>query len=329
MWQVPPGCSSQLATLLQRQDGVARRDQLAAAGVTWAAIHAQVSGRRWKRHGPNVIVAHNGPLNPLQEQWVAVLHCHPKAALAGRSAAAAGGLSGWASPGVEVLVRRGVSVAALPGIPLIVHESRRFTAQDVHPTVLPPRTRMERSLVDAAVWAATDRAACGILCAGVQQRLTTASRLQTELASAGLVNRRRLLSLTLHDVEGGARALSEIDFCRLCRRWRLPVTAQQVVRVDRNRKRRYLDVLLMGPDGRTVRAEVDGALHLLVRTYWDDMCRQNEYTIAGQPILRFSTVAVRTEELLVADQVARALALPSPLTQEVVRAVPGSGLLSP
>jgi hypothetical protein len=304
-----------LDDLLLRQSGVARRDQLSATSVSWDEVEAQLVGRRWQTIGPLVIVVHNGPLTPIQRQWAAVLHCGKTAALAARTASAAGGLDGWDSSEIEVLVPRGTTVVDCAPLPLVVHESRRFAACDIHPAAAPPRTRIERSLIDAATWSASPRAAAGVLCAGVQQRLTTASRLRRELESAGRIRFRALLDRTIDDIEGGSRALSEIDFVRMCRRWRLPVTARQQVRRDRWGRRRYLDVVLTGPSGQMVRAEIDGALHLLVRNYWDDMFRQNELTIAGSPVLRFSSVAVRIDERAVVDQLARALKLPSPLAE--------------
>jgi hypothetical protein len=110
-------------------------------------------------------------------------------------------------------------------------------------------------------------------------------------------------------VEGGAHPLSEIDFGRLCRRYRRPVVARQEVRRDPGGRPRYLDVTLMSADGLVVRAEVDGALHLRPTTYWNDMWRQNERVIAGEPILRFSSVAIRVDQAKVADQLARALGM--------------------
>jgi hypothetical protein len=52
---------------------------------------------------------------------------------------------------------------------------------------------------------------------------------------------------------------------------------------------------------------VDGAVHLLETTYWDDMSRANELLIAGQPLLRFPTVALRLDEARAAGQIRRAL----------------------
>jgi very-short-patch-repair endonuclease len=56
-------------------------------------------------------------------------------------------------------------------------------------------------------------------------------------------------------------------------------------------------------------AEVDGALHLAVRRWWDDQLRQNELSLADALVLRFPSVVVRTEPGQVADQLRRALLL--------------------
>ena len=55
-------------------------------------------------------------------------------------------------------------------------------------------------------------------------------------------------------------------------------------------------------------AEVDGAVHLLPRRYWDDMERANELVLGGRTVLRFAAFAVRAHPAQVADQLARALA---------------------
>ncbi|MDQ2813643.1 MAG: hypothetical protein M3Z75_17700 [Actinomycetota bacterium] len=40
-----------------------------------------------------------------------------------------------------------------------MHYSRLLRESDIHPLRLPPRTRMARSVIDAAAWMATDRGA--------------------------------------------------------------------------------------------------------------------------------------------------------------------------
>ena len=147
-----------------------------------------------------------------------------------------------------------------------------------------------------------------MLAAAVQQGLTTAHLLRDALEGASRTRHRRVLLAAVDDIEQGSRALSEIDLVRLCRRHGLPEPVRQAVRVEPSGRRRYLDAEWVLADGRRFAAEVDGALHLVPTRWWDDSLRQNEIVIAGTPVLRFPSVVVRCEELLVADQLRRTLA---------------------
>ena len=60
--------------------------------------------------------------------------------------------------------------------------------------------------------------------------------------------------------------------------------------------------------GAAVAFEVDGAVHLQVLNYWEDMQRSNELVIAKTPHLRFPSLAVRVDGAKVVDQIRRALA---------------------
>jgi len=111
----------------------------------------------------------------------------------------------------------------------------------------------------------------------------------------------------VHDIAGGAQALSEIDFRGLCRRNRLPRPIQQRVRQEPSGRRRYLDASWRRADGRLVVVEVDGALHLNQARWWDDQLRQNELALADALVLRFPSVIVRAEEATVVRQLRRAL----------------------
>jgi hypothetical protein len=293
--------------LLAVQDQVARLDQLVVAGMIRAEIARQIAWGRWQRSGPTVVVAHNGPLTPLQQQWASVLGAGRRSALCGRSAATHHGLDGWDDGRIHVLVERGTTPPQ-PPLPVVVHESRRYFPRiDPHPVRVPPMTRVERSLVDAAAWTRQARSACGLVIAGVQQRLTNPGRLLDELRTVGAVRHRPLLRRVLGDVEGGAQALSEVDFGRLCRRHGLPVPVRQSVRLDSQGRRRYVDVQLRTRRGKQMLVEIDGAVHLIVGTYWSDMARANEIVIAGQSLLRFPTVALYLDELAVVDQLRRSL----------------------
>src|SRR5215207_1860383 len=131
-------------------------------------------------------------------------------------------------------------------------------------TRLPPMTRLERSLVDAAAWTQHPRSACGLLIAAVQQCLTQPSRLLAELDAVGRVRHPRLLRRVLADVEGGAQALFQVDFGHLCRRIGLLSPVRQALRVDNVGRRRHADVEICTRRGRKLVVEIDGAVHLIV-----------------------------------------------------------------
>jgi len=296
---------SELREIAEAQSGIVSRRQLRALGVERWHVRDQVRAGRWRVIGSRVVVLHGGELTERQHDWVAVLHAGPTAALARRSALAAAGLRGWPAEAVHVVVAKGVRVPPLPG--LVVHQSRDQGEVDWRRS--PPRVRVERAAVDAASATSEPRMGCALMAAVVQQRLTTPARLQVALLTARCARHRRVLLAVLADIEGGAHALSEIDFVALCRRSGLPVPFQQVIRTDRYGKRRYLDALWRLPDGSTLVVEIDGALHLLARTYWDDMDRQNELVLSGDRILRFPSATVRLHAERVAEQLRRALGI--------------------
>jgi hypothetical protein len=298
-----------LAELGAEQRGVLRREQLSALGLSKKVIDSMLSGGRWRSRGAVLVLMHNGPLSHTQQLWAAVLNAGSLAALAARTAATQQGLVGWEADCIEIVVPRSTLVPAGLGIDVKVHESRRFTAADLHSGRKLPQVRIERALVDAAVWSRSARTACGIVAAGVQQRTTTASRIRDELELAGKVRHRKLLAHALIDIEGGAQAMSEIDFLRFCRRNGLPSPVLQAVRLDPNGRRRYLDATFERRDRSLLRVEVDGALHLIVRTYWDDMSRGNELVIGHERVLRFPSYVIYANDAAALGQLRRALNL--------------------
>lgn len=289
-----------LTRLRATQHDVVSRAQLDRRTTPHDHVARQILAGRWQALGPRVVVLHNGPLTPEQLRWAAVLNSG--GALAGPTAAAGWGLEGYDDAAVHVVVPRGAKVPPLDGV--VVHESRRFDpARDTHPTRRPPRVRLERAIVDAAAWSPNARRACAILAAAVQQRLTTATRLRAEQDIAGHVRHCRITHAVLGDIEGGAQALSEIDFVALCRRHRLPEPTLQVIRLDGHGRRRYLDAEF---DGFSV--EVDGAIHLRPFDARADAQRQNALVLVGAALLRFPSVVVRLDEAAVVADLRRAFA---------------------
>jgi hypothetical protein len=143
-----------------------------------------------------------------------------------------------------------------------------------------------------------------VLAAGVQQRLVRVGDLEQAAARAVDLRRRQLVTLTLGDIAGGAQALSEIDAVQICRRAGLPEPSRQSVRLDRQGRRRYLDL-----DWHQWRlsAEIDGRQHMEIRQWCDDLIRQNEIVITRTDVLRFPSLVVRSAGDVFVDQLERAL----------------------
>jgi hypothetical protein len=288
------------------QHGVATRQQLCAAGLTPAEVDAQVEGGRWQRLNDSVICTHNGPLTLGQARWAVVLSAQPPRALCGLTALELWGVGGFASAQIHIVVRRGARVVTVPGVDAVVHESRRFSADDIVKCAGLPATSLDRCAVDAAVWTRDGRTATRIVVAPVQQRRTSPGRLQAELVYAGRVRHRRGLMLFLGDLAGGAEALSEVEFLRWCRRHRFPKPSMNV-RLDSAGRRRYLDAQFVRPDGSVVDVEIDGGVHLTLTTRWLDTAKDNDAVLAGRLSLRFPSVALYTDDPRAVAQLRQAL----------------------
>jgi hypothetical protein len=294
---------AELASLVDRQAGVATRRQMSIAGFTAHDIETAARARRWRKFGRNVVVLQNAPLTAAQREWVAVLLPGKPAALAGLSAASAAGLRGFEPDRVHVLVEHATEVRVPAWVKL--HESRRFSAMDINDAASPPRTRNPRAVIDAATWSKWPRRACAILCAAVQQRLVTVAQLEAELQAAGQIRHVAIMRDILGDIGGGGHTLAEIDFGPLARRAGLGPPRRQRLRRDWDGKVRWLDVEFNLPDGIVLVVEVDGRGHLEIENWLDDADRENEVVIDGRPVLRFPSITVRLNGPRVIDQLRR------------------------
>jgi uncharacterized protein DUF559 len=301
-WFVANVLTGELAELCDRRAGVLTVAE-ARRCLGESALRWRLTSGRWQRASHGVLVAQPGPLTQEQRLWVSVLATGHGAVLAGLTAARLEGLTGFEDERTFVLIPERRQVRKdLPGV--VVHRSQVLRpGGDVHPARRPPRTRIARSIVDAAAWAATDRGARAILAAGVQQRLTRAADLSAMVEQLPRLRRRALMRQTLADVAGGAEALSELDFCDLVRRFGLPEPDRQVLRTD-GHGRRYLDVVW---ERARLVVEIDGRWHMEAQAWWADMERDNELTVDGYRVLRFPAFVVRDNPEVVAKLIARAL----------------------
>jgi hypothetical protein len=258
--------------------------------------------RAWQLPCRGVVVTHNGRPTRLQRAWTAVLHAGDGALCAGATAASLHGLRGHESPEVDLLVPAGRRVGPVEGVR--VHRTTTLPGAHVLGQALPPRTTIARSIVDGAAWARTDDDARALIVAAFQQQLVSASDFVDVLTAMPRGRRRGLVAETVALADRGAHAISELWLVDICRRYRLPLPDQQVRRVDASGKARYLDAHWKRW---RLHVEADGAWHLEVRAWWDDMRRQNDLWIEGERSLRFPGWALRHRRDEVAAQLRAAL----------------------
>jgi very-short-patch-repair endonuclease len=298
-----PDPAAVIAAVLQRQSGVisvaCAVNCLGRAHVRWKLARGY-----WQRPCRGVVVTFSGPVTREHEEWVAVVAGGQGAVLAGLAAARLDGLTGFTDRKIHLLVPGSRRVVRDMPADVVVHRSGVLGPSQVHPLRLPPRTRPARSLVDAAAWMGTENGARAVLAAGVQQRLVRVEDLRQVLERRPGLRRRALIASTLRDIAGGAEALSELDFCRLTRRFGLPEPDRQTIRRDERGHRRWLDAYWK--HARLV-VEVDGRWHMEAYAWWADMRRDNDLTVSGLRVLRFPAFAVRDHPEVVAAQIRAAL----------------------
>jgi hypothetical protein len=296
---------SRLETLLRSQAGVATIPQLVAAGTTAHRVRAHVDAHRWQRYGDRCVLTHNSTPSRVQWMWIAVLDNRGPAALAGFSALEVRGFRyfGDEPAQIHVVVPRGATYHRFPGVR--VHESRRFRDTDIVTAAGLPRLPAARSALDAGAWQPHPRYACGVLASVVQQRICTPLDLAEALRTVGRVRHKQAMRLAVHDIAGGAEALSEIDVAGLCRRFSLVPPDRQVVRLDREGRRRYLDCEWHLPDGRVLVLEIDGAHHMRAEHWESDLRRERGIVTTGRRVLRCTANEARHDQAaLAADLVA-------------------------
>ncbi|PZG14145.1 hypothetical protein C1I95_22345 [Micromonospora craterilacus] len=306
---VPDERADALDWLAFEQAGVLTTAQ-AHTVLTDGAVRGLVRSGRWRSISRGLLLIGNGRLTRDQQLWVAVLAAGEGAVLAGATAATEAGVRGLRPEPLHVLVpaARRAGRTSLRRLPIdmaavVVHRTAVLPAEHLQ-VGRPPRTTTPRALVDAAGWASSVRQAQEVLAAGCQQRRVLPEELAAVLDLLPRAPRRGLIRQTIDDIAGGAQALSEIDFVRVCRRAGLPPPDLQERRTDAAGRTRWLDAYWRAW---RVHVEIDGAHHMDVRQWAADMRRQNDVWTTGDRILRFPAWLVRAYPDEVADTVRRAL----------------------
>jgi hypothetical protein len=266
---------------LIEQEGVISRRQVVSAGMDDVDIERMIRRREWARVFRGVYVDHTGPLTRAQRHWAATLVHHPSA-LSGATALVAHGMGvDRPTDDIELIIPADTRVADPPGIRTI--RARDFDAL-VHPSLGPPRVRLEHAVLMVASRATSDDRVVAVLADACQQRRTTAARLQTALADRRRLPRRQLMHLVLHDVACGSYSALEHRYLTRVERPHGFPTASRQRRVRPGGPVCYRDVEYSGLG---VVVELDGRLgHEAARDRWRDLERDLGSLLQGDLTIR-------------------------------------------
>lgn len=292
----------------EAQGGLITRAQLRALGVQrWTVTH-RIATERWQPVTASVIATTTGHLTREQWMWVGVLHAGTGSMLGGLTAAEVAGLRNWPREEITVLVPYASDVPApVDGIRFV--RSRRALPAMRQRDASPPRCRLEPAILLFAAADRSERTAQGVLAAAVQQQLTTPATLREWVDRLRPLRRAALFRRALDEIAGGAQSLAELDIKRLCREHGLVAPRRQVRRRDADGRLRYTDCEWTLPDGRVLVLEVDGAFHMEVEHWEDDLARQRGLAGTDRIIVRCTSRELRDERPRLARDL-RALGVP-------------------
>jgi hypothetical protein len=293
--------------LLRTQSGVIARWQAPAVGLGGATIDARLRRGRWQPLYRGVYATFTGPPGRESLLWGAVLRAGPGAALSHQSAAELDNLTSARAGTIHVTVRpkHTVTVSRIErgaGVPpIVVHESRRI-AEALHPVRLPPRTRVEETVLDLVQAARSFDEALSWLITACSRRRTTQAALLAAMRARPRLPWRAQLASALGDIGDGVHSMLEFRYVHGVERpHKLPLASRQARR-QRDTRSQYLDSLY---EEFGVAVELDGrAAH---EDRWRDAHRDNFMAGIGLVTLRYSWADIADHGCEVAAEIGRVL----------------------
>lgn len=298
--------------LIERQCGVLARWQAAASGpAELAAVDALLRRGRWQVIYHGVYGGYTGRSERESTLWAACLRGGLGAVLSHVTAAELDGLADRRNDLVHVTIpaTRRVRVGASEfgsGQPrLVIHRSARLDAAR-HPVRVPPRTRIEETVLDLVEQAMSREAVFWWLAAACGRRLTTAGQIRAATLRRAKMRWRADVVLALADIADGALSGLERRFLRDVERPHgLPRAKRQALAL-RGGGRSYLDNLY---EEYGVAVELDGRAAHPDEDRWRDIHRDNYFAGTGIITLRYNWADVVGHPCLVAAQIGRVLRL--------------------
>lgn len=285
------------------QSGVITRQQARSAGLSDEVMQFHVQRGRWRRVHAGVYVVFSGPLDREAALWAAVLRAGRDAVLSHHSAAELDGLIDKPAPTIHVTIPATRRVAAFRGV--VVH-SRLGIERASHRARLPPRTRVEETVLDLAESSADLPDAIAWITLAIGRRLTKQDLLRDALMFRPRFPWRSDLELLLGPDADGIQSLLEYRYFRYVERPHGLPAGRRQARVLGHGRPRYRDVLY---DDFGLVVELDGRLAHPTEARWRDIHRDNAAAADGAISLRYGHGDLTATPCLVAVQIGQVLTL--------------------
>jgi hypothetical protein len=290
--------------LLTAQGNTVARRQSADSGIDPRAMRSRVRNGRWQRLQRGVYAAFSG--DPARETmlWAALLRAGPDAVLSHHTAAERHGLIDEPSSLISITVPAASHPGRRARIPGVIIRRSDAILRTRHPTMLPPCTRVEDTVLDLIQIAPSFDDAYAWICRAIGRRRTTADRIGLAMAARKKMRWRREIAIALGDAEAGALSVLEYRYVhRVERPHGLPAAHRQA-RIRQITGNRYLDNLY---EEYGVCVELDGTAAHPGDEQWRDKRRDNANTIGGLVTLRFGLLDLGDRRCETASGVANLL----------------------
>ncbi|HEY5515920.1 MAG TPA: hypothetical protein VIK12_06920 [Pengzhenrongella sp.] len=201
----------ELLVIASLQNGLVTRAQLAAGGISAAAVRHR-SQRSWRHVLPGVVALSSAALSPEQRLVAAQLMCGGSARVSGSTAARWHGIASVVDDG-RVHMQVPVNQAARRSGFVIATRSRRIPSGAVCSGIV-RFAPLPRAVADAARTARSDRIATAIVIEALQRGLVRPQDLDHELG-AGAQRGSSILRRAMATARTGAWSVAEVDLLDL------------------------------------------------------------------------------------------------------------------
>jgi hypothetical protein len=311
--------------LLARQEGVIGRSQGMDFGLSADWMRQRIRGGHWQRLQYGVYATFTGEIKREAELWAALVRAGPASVLSHQTAAELYGLTMLPSASIHLTVpatSKPDKYGRQPGV--VIHRSRILDATR-HPALLPPRTRIDDTVLDLIEGMGAPGDRYDLICRAIGERLTTADRLRAALGTRRRFRHRQETEEALGDAGRGALSNLERWYLRgVERRHKLPVATRQA-RLKIEGRSIYLDNLY---EDYLVCVELDGGAAHPAGEQWRDKRRDRRTLAAGKIVtMRLGYLDLHTEQAQcqTAGEIARVLRGRGPWVGVSCR-VPGCGV---